>query len=97
MIAVIGTSGTLDSIYNDDTRHITSCCCIAYPCDPFEIFPLFIDRFNIDDWALHRAHIEHIIHTILAILFNIFNYGFYRRMLFSKSGFLARADKRKFH
>ncbi len=44
---------------------------------------------------LNKLFIEHFNRLQIALIFNTYSVLFYRRMMFPKSGFLARAGRRK--
>ena len=70
-----------------------------------DIKPVFDDLY---DWIfyqremarkeaiyLNKLFIEHFNRLQIAMIFNTYSVLFYRRMMFPKSGFLARAGRRK--
>ena len=56
----------------------------------------YISFVSRDEWELYQLWQTHVFYLLLKLIFNIYFCMAYRRMMFSKSGWLARAGKRKF-
>jgi len=93
------TGTTSNSVYKDNTIYLI-----------YEVYTNTTAAFNDDylDFIMFRkemAHrggvywnqifIEHFYKVQLALIFNVYSALFNRRMMFPKSGFLARTGKRK--
>lgn len=77
----------------DDCIYITPTDVVV--CDPPSLDYTECQYQRDFKYENHRSYQEHFFRLAIGTIFNIFAASTYRRMLFSKSGFVGRAGKKR--